>query len=257
MTEAIQQALLQHRQQLAVPTGGKVAFNTGIAASEDLLNDLVGHPHAFVLACVMDRQVKAERAWLIPHLLRQRLGSFEFSYLAGLPVERLLAAFSESPHLHRFPEAMARNAHAAIHEIDRKYSSNAAGIWSDCPSSALLVLRFLRFPGVGPKIATMAANILVRDFHVAVSDRFSLDVSPDVQVHRVFTRLGLIRKEASNEELTYTARAMNPEYPGIFDLAAWDVGRTWCHAKEPDCARCALAKACPKLVDHAAAVGGP
>lgn len=28
-----------------------------------LLNDLNNYPHAFLLACIMDRQITAERAW--------------------------------------------------------------------------------------------------------------------------------------------------------------------------------------------------
>ncbi|MHC4164266.1 MAG: hypothetical protein ACYSUM_19250 [Planctomycetota bacterium] len=39
---------------------------TGEPAADELLNDLEGHPHAFVLACIADRQVKAEKAWMVP-----------------------------------------------------------------------------------------------------------------------------------------------------------------------------------------------
>lgn len=31
-----------------------------------LYNNLENYPHFFFLACVMDRQMKAEKAWLIP-----------------------------------------------------------------------------------------------------------------------------------------------------------------------------------------------
>jgi len=38
---------------------------TGEDKIDDFLNDLVYYPHAYVLACLMDRQIKAERAWRI------------------------------------------------------------------------------------------------------------------------------------------------------------------------------------------------
>jgi len=49
--------------------------------SDKLLNDLKNFPHAFVLACVMDRQIKAEKAWLIPHEISKEIESFELSQL--------------------------------------------------------------------------------------------------------------------------------------------------------------------------------
>ena len=37
-----------------------------LAEANTLLNDLDHHPHAFVLACLVDRQDTAERAWMLP-----------------------------------------------------------------------------------------------------------------------------------------------------------------------------------------------
>lgn len=245
MNETIKQALLQRRAAVETPVGHPVAFNTGNPDSEQLLKDLAKHPHAFVLACIMDRQATTERAWVIPHLLRDRLGTFQFVALADFSLQRLTEVFATPSPLHRFPEVMPKNAHAAFQWIRSQHGGDASRIWSDCPSSALLVLRFLEFEGVAPKIATMAANILVRDFKVPVSDKYSLDISADVQVQRVFERLGLTREGASNEELIYTARPINPDYPGIFDLAAWDIGRSWCLPKDPECVHCRLSSVCP------------
>ena len=242
--EAIRQTLVRRGEDLLSRPFKPVRF-TGQQEADALLNDLDHYPHAFVLACVMDRQIKAERAWLIPYGFRTRLGSFEFADLQGLPLEKVISLMSKPEPLHRFPDVMANNFYAAVQRIASKYSGRASAMWAARPSSATIVRRFLEFDGVGPKIATMAANGLVRDFKIPVSDKISIDISPDVQVRRVFTRLGLITEGASNEELIYRARELNPMYPGIFDLSAWEIGRDWCRPKLPSCRECYMNACCP------------
>ena len=49
----------------------------GYAAANALLTDLEKTPHAFVLACVMDKQIKASKAWEIPYKISKRLVRFQ------------------------------------------------------------------------------------------------------------------------------------------------------------------------------------
>jgi endonuclease-3 len=198
-----------------------------------------------VLGCLMDRQDKVERCWRVPYEFGQRVGSFEMSALLRLSEAKVAAIFRQRPALHRRVDIMPGVFHAGVQKIAADYGSDASRIWQGKPSSAALVRRFLEFNGAGPKIATMAANILVREMKIPVSDKFSIDVSVDVHVHRVFERLGLVRAEASNEEVVYAAREMNPEYPGVFDLAAWEIGRGCCHPQRPECGGCRMHGVCP------------
>ena len=92
----------------------------------------------------------------------------------------------------------------------------------------------------------MAANILARDFKIKMADRICLDISPDVHVRRVFSRLSFTDKDATTDELIYCARELYPEYPGIFDLSAWEIGREWCRPTNPLCEACFLDRFCPK-----------
>ncbi len=224
----------------------KVTF-TDNEEADTLLNDLNQFPHAYVLACVMDRQIKAERAWLIPYLISQEIGGFNFERLLKLDLNTLKEIFQRKS-LHRFKDDMAENFYSAIQLIHTKYNDDASNIWKNNPSGATVVRRFDEFMGVGPKISTMAANILARDFKIPMKDRIGIDISPDVQVKRVFTRLGLISKDASKDELVYCARKLQPEYPGIFDLPAWEIGRKWCRPKNPDCKNCYMNQFCPKNI---------
>lgn len=244
--DKIVQILIKRGNELLNLPYKKTEF-TGNDKADDLLNNLDKFPHAFVLACVMDRQIRAERAWLIPYQLSQEIGGFEFERLIKLELDTLKAIF-KSKSLHRFNDTMAENFYHGIKLIHSKYSGDTSKIWKGNPRSATIVRRFLEFKGVGVKISTMAVNILTRDFKIPMQDKLCIDISPDVQVKRVFIRMGFISKEASNDELIYCARELHPEYPGIFDLSAWEIGRNWCRPHNPDCKNCYLNEHCPKNI---------
>ncbi len=237
----------ERAEYLFVQPYKKIEF-TGNTLADDLLNDLSEYPHAFVLACVMDRQMKAEKAWMIPYEVSLELKAFDMSTLLSISKDDLTEIFMRK-RLHRFNQTMSEYFYLAVHKIAKKYDKGASKIWRDKPKSATVVRKFLEFDGVGIKIATMAANILARDFKIEFQDKICIDISPDVQVMRVFRRLGFIGDNASIEEVIYRAKELNPEYPGIFDLSAWEIGRNWCRPKIEDrrCSDCYLNSYCPKF----------
>ena len=216
----------------------------------ELVKDLEHYPHAFVLACAMDRQINAERAWSIPYEIKQILGDFSIDTLYNISLDEYKKIFNEKK-LHRFNDTMATIFYHAVHKIVEEYNKDASNIWKGNLSSATVVLRFLNFDGIGIKIATMATNILARDFKVKLSDYYSIDISPDVHVKRLFKRMGLIHKKDINDidKIIYKARSINPEFPGILDLTCWKLGRSVCRPTSPKCDECILKMFCPKIID--------
>lgn len=212
------------------------------------LNDLDNYPHAFVLACLMDKQMKAERAWEIPCKICEELGGFDIDYLASFSEFEYVKLFLKNKY-HRFNEVEGKNFYKAIQRIKNQYDGDASNIWKKCPSSATVVYRFLEFEGMGIKIATMAANILARQFKVEFSDYYSIDISPDVHVRRVLKRLGYLNENPSTDQVIYKAREINPEFPGLIDYSCWEIGRTYCHEKNPDCTKCPLNCECNNFVN--------
>lgn len=219
--------------------------------ADELLNDLASHSHAFVLACIMDRQVKAEKAWIIPHKIREQLGDFSMEKLSALSREDVRAIFMSGPEpLHRFADTMGGLFFAGVQRIASRYDGDASLMWVESPPSATLVYRFLEFDGVGPKIATMAANILARHFKVPLADYFSIDVSADVHVRRVFARLNFCPPDAGIDQVVYKARELFPKFPGILDHPCWEIGRQWCRPNEPQCSDCFMSDVCPTALAH-------
>ena len=223
----------------------KIVEFTSDPDCDSLLNDLDYYPHAFIIACVMDRQIKAELAWSIPYRLSERIGDFEFPTLYHLKRWQLRKYLNNPTPLHRYTEKMSEYLFSAIQIIGDEYNGDASNLWAGKPSSADVVFRLLKIHGVGPKIATMATNILARNFKIKFKDYYSIDISADVHVKRVFYRLGLSDKKASIEQVIYKARALNPEFPGLLDFPCWEIGRNWCRPKNMICKECYMKEVCP------------
>ena len=70
-------------------------------SSDILPNDLHNYPHAFVLACIMDRKMPSERAQMIPYKISQEIGGFDFKILSTLSLDEIKNIFSNNT-IHRF-----------------------------------------------------------------------------------------------------------------------------------------------------------
>ena len=71
-------------------------------------------------------------------------------------------------------------------------------------------------------------------------------IKPDIQVRKVFLRLGLINKKASLKEVLDIGKDMAEEVkerPCVVDWALWSFGNQICKAK-PECGKCRLTKIC-------------
>lgn len=210
------------------------------------------YPHLFVLACVMDRQIKAERAWNIPYMIADEIGSRAIDAFAAKDEQYYIDLF-ETKRLHRYNLRMARYFYKAVQRIVNEYGGDASKIWADTPPSRLVVLRFLEFDGIGLKIATMAANLLSRDYGIPLRDLTAVDISPDVHVKRIMYRLGLVEcggdwQKIDSSTIIRKAALLHIDFPGIFDLLFWDIGKKGicennkCHAE-----RCPFGEFCPKI----------
>lgn len=213
----------QARERLARCSAAE-GFDTGIPEAEAMLRDIEHFPHHFVLACLMDRQAGAAKAWRIPYRIGMRIGGFDFPCYQRLSREVATKLFLEEK-LHRFHGDMAEVFYRGVQHIQARYGGDAKSIWSNNPPAARVIRRFLEFFGVGIKIATMATNILYRQLKVPMTHLSAIDISPDAQVMKYLADRGFLAAGAKREEAIYLAREIYPDYPGLLDLLAWEGGR--------------------------------
>lgn len=220
-------------------------------ASEEDKIMLNKYPHIFVLSCVMDSQIDSQKAWAIPILVATEVGGFEFNKFYNKDIDYYINLFKMKKY-HRFNELMGAAFYKALEIIANKYKGDASNIWSDNPSSAELICRFLEFDRVGIKIATMAANLLSRDHKIKLKDYYAIDISPDIHVKRTMYRLGLFGDKKINNfddisatEVIYRAKSINPTFPGILDHAFWKVGfDRICTNKKCNSEKCPFSEVC-------------
>ena len=88
------------------------------------LNDLENYPHAFVLACLMDKKIKAERAWAIPYKIYKELKSFDIYKLKEKGKGYYKDLFNKNK-FHIFNNDMAEVFYNGICRIIDKYEGKA------------------------------------------------------------------------------------------------------------------------------------
>ena len=213
------------------------------------------HPLEFMFGVILDQGIKYERAWSGPFELAKRLGHLDVKRIAEMDAKELeMVMFKKAdsdgnplPALHRY-RYMARRLIEASKLILEKYDGTASKIWKDRVPAKELESRFREFKQVGQKKASMAVNILVRDFGIQIiGDRSGIDVSNDVHVRRVFHRTGLIIRD-NERAVVEAARKLNSDYPGELDYPAWVIGMKYCKSGNPNCKDCPLNEVCPKIL---------
>lgn len=209
-------------------------------ATEMVLQD----PYAFLIATCLDRGTKADVIWTIPYDLHRTLGHLDVKKFAAMDVNALDRVIRSLPHKPRYVNDAARTVMDLSRMIRDRFDGNAEKLWRErSPMEFERDLRSLH--GVGPGIASMATNLLVRrdDEVFSGANLQYVDIKPDVHTVRVLYRLGVAVSQDENAAVD-AARKLSPSYPGHVDGPLWWIGRKWCRASEPDCSACPMRNSC-------------
>lgn len=195
----------------------------------------------FLLASILDYQIKAETAWESARRLSEEfLGDTDdlWEAITACSLDEWNAKWKEYS-LHWLSKA-----HERVYTIGRKlatyYGGDARRIWED--QSIGEVLYRLTELGVGPAISRMVVGALI-DTRI-LSGRG--DVKPDVHVRRVLGRLLMGTEFPSDrpEEAVEATRRMCPENPWLLDRGLYVLGKSVCRAKSPKCPECGMRSLC-------------
>jgi uncharacterized HhH-GPD family protein len=120
-------------------------------------------PMALLIGFTLDQQVKVEKAFMGPLVLRERLGSLDAEKLAAADLEPI---FREKPAIHRFPGSMAGRVHDLAVHIRDEYDGDAARVWTDATDADALRANIAALPGFGEMKIKALGAVLAKRFRV-------------------------------------------------------------------------------------------
>ena len=123
-------------------------------------------PLALLIGLVLDQQVKMEKAFSGPYVLKQRLGHLDAKKIAAMDPETLDRVFRERPALHRFPGSMAKRVQQMTRTVADQYDGNAARVWSEAKTGAELAKNIRALPGFGEMKVKITVAVLAKKFGV-------------------------------------------------------------------------------------------
>ncbi len=131
---------------------------TGDTEADELLtNDSL----ALLIGMLLDQQVPMESAFAGPLKILQRTGSLDPSALAEHDPEDLVALFTRTPAVHRYPGSMAGRVQGLCRIVLADWGGDAAAIWSQGdPDGREVVARLRALPGFGEQKAKIFLALL-------------------------------------------------------------------------------------------------
>jgi uncharacterized HhH-GPD family protein len=123
-------------------------------------------PLALLIGLVLDQQVKMEKAFAGPYVLKQRLGHLDAHKIAAMDPDKLGAVFRERPALHRFPGSMAQRVQALCQAVVKEYGGDAAAVWTGARNGDDLAARIKKLPGFGEMKVKILVAVLAKKFGV-------------------------------------------------------------------------------------------
>ena len=131
---------------------------TGDSAADDLLSS---DPTALLIGMLLDQQVSMETAFAGPLKIRERTGTIDAAELATIAPDDLVAAFRETPAVHRYPGSMAGRVQELCRIVADDWDDNAANLWTrDAPDGKTVLRRLKSLPGFGEQKAKIFLALL-------------------------------------------------------------------------------------------------
>lgn len=135
---------------------------TGDGAADALLTD---EPLALLIGMLLDQQIAMETAFAGPMKIRDRTGGLDAAQIAAADPEEFVAAFSQTPAVHRFPGSMAARVQALCQTLVDEWGGDAAALWTQGEPDGRTVLKRLKaLPGFGDQKARIFLALLGKQY---------------------------------------------------------------------------------------------
>lgn len=119
------------------------------------------NPLALLIGMLLDQQVTMEVAFAGPLKIEQRIGTIDAASLASVDANDFVAAFKQSPAIHRFPGSMADRVQTLCRTIESEWGGDAAAIWTEgSPDGKTVLKRLKSLPGFGEQKARIFLALL-------------------------------------------------------------------------------------------------
>ncbi len=130
---------------------------------------LTTNPFALLIGMMLDQQYPMEHAFLGPHKVIGRLGSFDPATIAAADPEEFAALCSTTPAIHRFPGSMAARLQEVARIVVEEYDGDASRIWTEAADGKDLAKRLQALPGFGAQKAKIFVALVAKQLDVRPS----------------------------------------------------------------------------------------